>query len=157
MLWANVGDVRYSGSYALLLSLHLVGVLVIIGSLVLVTSTAGRLARDNDGPGLVRAVRSTRVYSVGSLLVVGLGTAMLNRDPTRIPRGAGWVSASYALWLVATLITLCVTAPALRAAAAEVAEGRPAQRFAARLGVAGGLSALCWVAIVVLMVYKPGQ
>ena len=62
-----------------------------------------------------------------------------------------------ALWLVATLITLCVTAPALRAAAAEVADGRPAQRFAARLGVAGGLSALCWVAIVVLMVYKPGQ
>lgn len=156
-MWANVDDVRYSGSYALLLSLHLVGVLVIIGSLVLVTSTAGRLARDNDGPGLVRAVRSTRVYSVGSLLVVGLGTAMLNRDPTRIPRGAGWVSASYALWLVATLITLCVTAPALRAAAAEVAEGRPAQHFAARLGVAGGLSALSWVAIVVLMVYKPGQ
>ena len=156
-MWANVGDVRYSGSYALLLSLHLVGVLVIIGSLGLVTSTAGRLARDNDGPGLIRALRSTRVYSIGSLLVVGLGTAMLGRDPTRIPRGAGWVSASYALWLVATLINLGVTAPALRGAAAEVAEGRPAQRFAARLGVAGGLSALCWVAIVVLMVYQPGQ
>jgi hypothetical protein len=154
---ASVRVVRYTGSYALLLALHLVGVLLIVGPLAAVTTTAGRLARTGDVPGLTRAVRATRVLTFATLAVVGLGSALLDRDPTRIPQSAGWVSAAYALWLVAALINLVLVVPALRGALAEATEGRPAERFAARLGAFGGVSALCWAAIVVLMVYKPGQ
>lgn len=148
---------RYSGSYALLLSLHLVAVLVLVGPLGWVTATAGRLAREGDAAGLARALRLTRVFSLASLAVVVLGTLLLDRDPTRIPPGAGWVNWSYALWLVAVVTNLTAVSAALKGALAEVAGGRPAGRFAARLGAFGGVSALCWVAIVVLMVYKPGQ
>lgn len=148
---------RYSGSYALLLSLHLIGVLLLVGPLGWVTATAGRLAREGDVAGLTRALRLTRVFSMASLVVVLLGLAMLDRDPTRIPAGATWVAVSFALWLVAVGLNLAVAAPTLRAALAEAAEGRPTDRFAAKLGAFGGLSLLCWLAIVVLMVYKPGQ
>ncbi len=146
---------RYVGTYALLLTLHLVGVLVIVGPLGMVTSTAGRLAREGDVPGLTRALRTTRVFSLASLVVVVLGTLMLEREPWDIPRGAAWVSASYALWLVAVALNLAVLAPALKEAIA--AAGASSDRVARKIGAVGGLSALCWVAIVVLMVYKPGQ
>ena len=78
---------------------------------------------------------------------------MLEREPWNIPRGSGWVSASYALWLVAVALNLALLAPALK----EAIAGGASDRVARKIGAVGGLSALCWVVIVVLMVYKPGQ
>lgn len=151
----SVRLVRYTGLYAVLLVLHLLGVVFAIGPLGVTAVAAGRLVREGDVAALTRAARVCRDYALGSIVVVGLGTAMLDRKPTRIPRSAAWVSASYALWLVAVVLTLAVVVPTLRKAAAEASEGRPADRLAVRVGAAGGVAMLCWIAIIVLMVVKP--
>jgi uncharacterized membrane protein len=148
--------VRYSGLYAVLLAVHLVGVVVLIGPLGYVTSTAGRLAREADVAGLTRALRTTRAYSFASLLVVVFGSLLVNRRPTDLSGSGGWLMAAYSLWVVAVALNLLLVAPSLRAALVDATAGKDASGHAARLGASGGLSALCWVVIVVLMIYKPG-
>lgn len=146
----------YSGTYALLLSAHLLAVVIVIGSLGYLTATAGRLARDGDARALRRTATQVRALSLGSLLVVVLGWLMLEREPTRLEGGAAWVAVSFVLWFVAVGLNLGLVGPALTAAATDAEAGTPTTSYAAKLGAFGGISTLCWVVIVVLMVYKPG-
>lgn len=147
---------HYSGSYAVLLALHLVGVLLVIGPLALTTATAARAVRTGEPAALKSALRLVRILSAGSVLVVLLGLAMLGRDAPAWELSNGWVLASLALWFVAVALASGVVAPALRSALSEAENHQSSAHLAAQVGVAGGLSTLCWVAIVVLMVYKPG-
>ena len=145
---------RYSGSYAVLLALHLVGVLLVVGPLALTTATASRAVRAGDASALTTALTAIRVLSGASLLVVLLGLAMLGRDAPAWELTDGWVLASLALWFVAVGLASGGVVPALREALTAAPAARPG--LTRRVSVAGGLSTLCWVAIVVLMVYKPG-
>lgn len=147
----------YRGVYALLLALHLLTAVFLVGPAAVAAMTSPRLVRAGDALGLRTAARSTRLYTLASLLTVVLGSALVavSGDGTaEWSMGDLWVSASYVLWLVAVALVLVVVVPAQEAAAEALEGGRTA--VASRIAAAGGAATLCWAAIVVLMVYKPG-
>lgn len=151
--------VVYSGTYALLLVLHLLTVLLLVGPAALAAVTSSRLVRDGRAQALRTAARSTRLYTLGSVLTVALGSALVGVSGDGTPQwsmGQLWVSASYVLWLVAVVLTLVVVVPAQEAAADALEGDREAASLAGRIGAAAGVATLCWIAIVVLMVDKPG-
>ena len=149
----------YSGVYALLLVLHLLTVVLLVGPAALAAVTSTRLVRDGRADALRSASRSTRLYTLGSLVTVVLGSALVGLSGDGTPQwsmGQLWVSASYALWLVAVVLTLVVVVPAQEAAAGALDSGQPADSYAGRIGAAAGAATLCWIVIIALMVYKPG-
>ena len=151
--------VVYSGVYALLLVLHLLTVVLLVGPAALAATTSSRLVRDGRADALRAASRSTRLSTLGSVLTVVLGSALVGLSGDGTPQwsmGQLWVSASYVLWLVAVVLTLVVVVPAQEAAAGALDAGQPVASFATRMGAAAGAASLCWVVVIALMVYKPG-
>ena len=149
---------RYSGSYALLLALHLLTAVLVVGPLALTAATAPRLVRAGDVTGLRAAARTTRLYAVSTVVVVGLGSALLGLGAVgaQWSPSQAWVSASYALWLVAVVLDVALVLPGLRQAADVAEQGGDTAGYAGKVAAGGGLALLCWVAIIVLMVTKPG-
>lgn len=150
----------YRGAYALVLALHLLTVVFLVGPAALAAMTSPRLARAGEAGALRAAARSTRLYTLGTLLVVVLGSALVGLSGDGTPQwstGDAWVSASYALWLVAVGLTLVVVVPAQEAAAGAAEGGGDASSYAGRIAASAGAATLCWAAIVVLMVVKPGS
>jgi hypothetical protein len=139
--------------YDLLLVLHLLGAVFLVGPLALAAVHSPGQARRGDAVGLRAAHTTNRVYSALTALVVGFG-ALMAAD--RWETSAGWLLASYALWFAAVLLHVLVVGKAQEAALAALADGRDAGPFAGRMAVGAGAAALAWVAVVVLMVLKPG-
>ena len=149
---------RYTGAYAVVLVLHLLTALFVVGPLAVAAVTSPRLARAGQVDALRGAARTTRLYALASIVVVLLGTAMVGLGDTgeAWSMGQHWVSASYALWILAVALTLGLVVPAQRQAVTALEEGRDAGGAAGRMAAGGGLAMLAWVVIVVLMVTKPG-
>jgi len=150
--------VRYSGTYALVLVLHLLTVAFVVGPSVVAPPLAARAARDGRVHALRDHLRVTRVYGIGSLVTVLLGSAMIGLGALGDQWGFGqlWVSASYVLWLVAVALLLAVVVPAQQKAASALEEGRDAGGFAGRISLGGAIAGLAFAAVIVLMVLKPG-
>ena len=150
--------VRYTGSYAVVLALHLLTVVFLIGPLAVTVVTAPRLVRAGDVAGLGAAIRTTRLFTIASVVTVALGSALLGLGTVgdQWKPSQAWVSASYALWLVAVALNLALVLPGLRGAVAAAGRGEPTAGFGGKVAIGGGLAMLCWLAIVVLMVSKPG-
>ena len=148
----------YSGSYAVVLVLHLLTVAFVVGPLAVAAVTSPRHARAGRTDALRDAARTTRYYTFGTLLTVLLGAAMIGLGDTGEAWSMGqlWVSASYALWIVAVALTLGLVVPGQRAALKALESGTDAGQPARRIAVGGGLAMLAWVVIIVLMVVKPG-
>ena len=146
----------YSGSYGVLLALHLLTVAFIVGPLAVAASLSGRYAREGNAGALKAAARTTTGYGYASFATVLLGSAMLGRTAPHWSASQGWVAASYVLWLLAVGLSLLVVAPAQRAALTALSAGEPADGFAKRIAPAAGVASLAWTAIIVLMVFKPG-
>ena len=149
---------RYTGAYAVVLVLHLLTALFVVGPLAVAAVTSPRLARAGQVDALRGAARTTRLYALASLVVVLLGTAMIGLGDTgeAWEMSQLWVSASYALWILAVALTLGLVVPAQRQAVTALEEGRDAGGAAGRMAAGGGLAMLAWALIVVLMVTKPG-
>ena len=149
---------RYSGTYAIFLALHLITVAFVIGPAAVAPPLAARAAREGRVQALRDHARTTRLYALASLVTVLLGTVLVSLG------GVGsqwefsevWVSASYALWLLAVALLLAVVGPAQNAAITALDDGKDAGSFAGRISAAGGLAALALTVIIVLMVFKPG-
>lgn len=151
----------YDGAYALVLSLHLLSAVFLVGPAALAAMSTPRLVRAGRGGALRDAARMTRALSSATVLVVLLGIALvtLSGGDSGAPEwsmGDPWVSASFALWLVAVAITHAGVVPAQLRAADALETGAQARSAGSRAALLGGLATLCWAAIVVLMVYKPG-
>jgi uncharacterized membrane protein len=149
---------KYSGAYAVVLALHLITVAFVIGPIAVATPLSARAARAGEAGALRDHARTTRVYALASLVTVLLGSAMIGLGDVgdQWSMGQLWVSASYALWLVAVALLLAVVVPAQKAAGEAIAEGRDGSADAGRISAAGGVAALAFTAIIVLMVLKPG-
>jgi uncharacterized membrane protein len=149
---------RYSGVYAVVLALHLITVAFVIGPIAVATPLSARAARAGAADALRDHSRTTRVYAVASLVTVLLGSAMIGLGDVgeQWSMGQAWVSASYALWLGAVVLLLGVVVPAQRAAGEAIAAGRDGGAYAGRISAAGGVAALAFTVIIVLMVLKPG-
>ena len=122
---------------------------------------SSRHVRERDAGALRRAARTTRAYTLGTLLTVVLGSALVgvsggDSGAGEWSMGQAWVSASYALWLVAVLLVLVLVVPAQQGAAAAIERDGDARALGTRIGVGAGVAMLCYVAVVVLMVVKPG-
>lgn len=149
---------RYTGSYAVVLVLHLLAALFVVGPLAVTAVTSPRLARAGSVDALRTAERMTRAYALASVVVVLLGAVLVGSS------GPGeaweqsqlWVSASYGLWFVAVALTLGLVVPAQRKAVKALEAGEDTADAAGRMTLGGGLAMLAWVLIVVLMVVKPG-
>lgn len=151
---------KYTGAYALVLTLHLLTVAAVIGPLLAASPMAARAIRAGRVEALRDHTRTTRGYALASVVVVLLGSAMVGLGDVGDAWSYGqlWVSASYLLWLVSVVLLLVVVVPAQTTAAERLDAGQPGELggLAQRISAAGGLAALALAAVIVLMVFKPG-
>lgn len=146
-------------AYELVLSLHLLSAVFLVGPAAVAAVTASGLVRAGRADALVRGARTVRALTGGSVLALLLGTGLIGLGDRGEQWGFDqlWISASYALWLVATGLTFSVVVRGMEDAAEAVgAGGTAAAGLARRVAVGGGLATLAWAAIVVLMGVKPG-
>jgi len=151
----------HSGAYGLILALHVVAAMLVIGPLVFGGLFLPALAFVGLRalPVLKPAPLLLRIAGAASLGVVGLGAALVHRGPFGSVRGYsdGWLTSSIALWAIATLITVTILAGGVATAVAEIEQtGTTARHRLPWLALAGLVSTACWIAIVFLMVIKPG-
>ena len=149
---------RYSGAYAVVLVLHLLTVAFVVGPAAVAPPLSARAAREGRLEALRDHARSTRLYAVGSAATVVLGSGLIGLGDVGDQWSFGqlWVSASFVLWLVAVALLLAVVVPAQTAAADALEGGGSGASYAGRISAAGGLAALAYAAVIVLMVVKPG-
>jgi len=138
----------------LLLALHLLFAIFAIGPLVGAASIAARGVRAGDAAAVAASARTVRIYGYLSILVAIFGLGMV-QPKWDAKFSYLWVWLSLLLYLVALALTLAVLAPGLRQAATVLGSGRDARSVAGRVAASGGVIALLYAVIVVLMVYKP--
>ena len=138
----------------LLLSLHDVAAVVLVGPVTAAVGAFPRCARTAAGlAGVLH--RTTRAYAVLGLSVPVVGIALAGR--MGVLRDA-WVLASVALTVAAAALLAVVVLPEQTRVMGELAAGRAAGVDSVGLRAAGpALFALTWVAVVVLMVVRPGS
>ncbi|SHH06310.1 hypothetical protein [Geodermatophilus nigrescens] len=169
---------------AVLLSVHVVVAVVFVGAVTIAVSLFPRYAREAlaDGtgsgsssgsisgsgsgsgagvPALRLLHRVTRVYAVLSLAVPVFGVATASALGVL---GNAWVLASMALTLLAAGLLAGVVLPGQQELLAAATRTLPAggtlvaaRARVARLAAASGAFNLVWVAVVVLMVVRPGS
>lgn len=143
----------------LLLAVHLVLAVFAVGPLVHAATTAGRGIRQGDGTATASSARVLRVYSYVSVLVVLAGGALMSqkRHGARIGEiGDTWIWLSILLWVVAVGLVLGAIVPTLDRATKGIQEQASVVTLTGRVAALGGVVALLMLAIVVLMVYRPG-
>lgn len=125
---------------------HILAAVLFVGAVTVAMTMFPRLAAQPGQAPAARVLhRITRVYGVLALLVPGLGFGLaLEDDVLDTP----WVGASIVLSVVAGLLLWRIVTDQAQALVTP-----PGSR---RLPIASGLFALTWVAILVLMVVKPG-
>lgn len=141
----------------LLLALHLLFAVFAIGPLVGAASVAGRGVRHGDAGAVTSSARTVRIYGYLSIVVALLGMAMV-QPKWHAKFSYPWVWISVILYLIALALTLAVLEPGLRKAGSALSGGGgsgAAASFTGRIAAAGGLIALLYGVIIVLMVYRP--
>lgn len=142
-----------------LLTLHLLFAVFAVGPLVHAATTAARGVRRSDGTATASASRTLRIYAYASVLVVLLGFGLMSqkrRGQQLGEFGDTWVWLSLVLWVVAVALVLGLIVPTLDRATKLISEQAPVAAFTARVAAAGGAVGLIFLAVVVLMVYRPG-
>jgi hypothetical protein len=121
----------------------------------------------------VSAARSVRIYSYASVVVVIFGMGLMSQkapwDKSQdvAQFGDTWIWLSILLWLAAVALALGVLAPSLTKAGAvstgagsapsQGDRGQIDRGLTGRVAATGGVIALLYAAIVILMVYQPGS
>lgn len=143
----------------LLLTLHLLFAVFAVGPLVHAATTASRGVRRGDATATASASRVLRIYAYASVLVVlvGFGLMSQKRRGQRLGEfGDTWVWLSLVLWAVAVALVLGVIVPTLDRATRTIGEQGSVVALTPRVAAAGGVVGLIFLAVIVLMVYRPG-
>jgi len=143
-----------------LLAAHLVLAVFAVGPLVHAATTAGRGIRKGDGAATASASRVLRIYAYVSVLVVLAGGALSSQKENGKKLGEmgdTWIWLSLVLWLVAVALVLGVLVPTLDKATKQISAQESVVALTARVAAAGGIVAVLFLVIVVLMAYKPGS
>jgi uncharacterized membrane protein len=149
------------GYYQLLLVIHLLTVIVGIGGVMLngLYGNEAKKAGPNGGNAVVRANHSvTTIAEYVIYLIPVTGILMVIKDP-RWDFSDAWVSMSIALYIIAIGVAHAVLIPGSKRMI-ELTQAPPTPEVDAvgkRLAVAGTINNLIVVALVVLMVWKPGS
>ncbi len=139
---------------------HLVFVVFAIGPLVHAATTAGRGVRRGDGAATASSSRVLRVYAYVSVLVIVAGMALMSQKEDGVKEGEigqTWIWLSLVLWVVAMGIVLGLIVPTLNKATKLIAAQDSVVTLTARVAASGGVVALIFLVIIVLMAYKPGR
>jgi uncharacterized membrane protein len=139
--------------------LHVVTAVFLVGPMAILPMTALRAVRAGNGPTVALVARSTRVFTLASLVVAVLGFGVVGTADEQFDLSVttSWVLTSIILYLLALAVSLALVVPALRGAAAELAAGRTdgARALYGRIAAGAGTVSLLLVAVTVLMVWKP--
>src|SRR5918993_1128786 len=103
--------------HTFLLTLHVVAAVFLIGPLAIAPMTGLRGIRKQEAGTVRDAARLTMLYGLLSLIVFGLGVAVVPTRPERYTFGTAWIVISMTLYIIAVLATLLVVAPSLGQAA----------------------------------------
>jgi Predicted integral membrane protein (DUF2269) len=144
----------------LLLAIHLVLAVFAIGPLVHAATTAGRGIRTGNGTATASSSRMLRIYAYVSVLVVIAGMALMSQKRRGEKLGEfsdTWIWLSLVLWLVAVGLVLGVIVPTLDKATEQIEAQQSVVTLTARVAATGGVVAVLFVVVVVLMVYRPGH
>lgn len=139
---------------------HLVFVVFTIGPLVHAATTAGRGVRRGDGVATASAARTLRIYAYVSVLVIVAGMALMSQkeDGQKLAEFSNtWIWLSLVLWAVAMGVVLGVTVPALNKASKLIEAQDSVVTLTGRVAASGGVVALIFLVIIVLMAYQPGS
>jgi hypothetical protein len=143
----------------LLLAVHLVLAVFAIGPLVHAATTAGRGVRKGDGTATGSSARVLRVYAYISVLVIAAGFGLMSQKRNGHQLGEfhdTWIWLSLVLWVVAVGLVLGLIVPTLEKVTKQIEAQESVVTLTARVAAAGGVVGLLFVAIVVLMAYRPG-
>jgi hypothetical protein len=149
--------------FKIMLALHLLFAVFAIGPLVHAATTAARGIRTADAAATASSSRLLKLYGYASVLVIVFGFALMsakapwNPDENVAEFGDTWIWLSMVLWLVALAVVFAVIVPALNKATDLIGQQQPVGVLTARVAGAGGVAALIFAAIVLLMVYQPGS
>ena len=151
---------------AFLLSVHVLAAILTIGPVAIAASMFPRFAREalaapgeNTGTAVRVLNRICRVYAVIGVLVPVFGIATAASIGVL---GDTWLIVSMTLTAIAAVLLIVLILPnqarVVRALDhAEVGDAQDPGRVARRLGMLTGVFNLLWLAVVVLMVYRPGS
>lgn len=146
--------------YELFLTLHLLAAIFAIGPLTHAVTTASRGLRTADESATRAASRMVSIYSYASVVVVIFGFGLMsmkapwNNEPVA-QFSELWIWLSVVLWVIAVAIALAVVVPALDKATAALGRGESVSAMTGRVAGSGGVIALLFLVIVILMVYQP--
>jgi uncharacterized membrane protein len=140
----------------LLLTLHLIAAVFLIGPLVAAANQAASALRNNDAGGLRTVARIVTIYGWCSLLVLVFGAGLV-QDKYHYSWGDTWLLVSLVLFVLASVLMIGLLGPLLRRATTTIGTGGKVPDLAGRAAMLGGVASLCYLVIVVLMVYKPGN
>lgn len=140
-----------------LLTLHVAAAIFLVGPVIGGGMTGLRAVRTGDVAAARLTARMTMVYSWASLLVALLGAAMVQGrvHAWHFSYADGWIRASVALYLVALVVSLAVVVPAFRATARLLEAQQKVGSVRVRAVAGAVLVNLLYLAIIVLMVYRP--
>lgn len=142
-----------------LTALHVIGAVFVVGPMAVLPMTAMRAVRAGSGPVVELLARSTRVFSLASLVVAFLGFAVLGvvGKTDKISITTGWVLASIVLYVVALGLSLFVVVPALDTAATALSTGgaEAGRAIYGRIAASSGIVSLLLLVLTVLMVWRP--
>jgi hypothetical protein len=144
----------------LLFAAHLLFAVFAVGPLVHAATTAGRGIRTGNGVATAAASRVLRIYAYASVLVVVAGFGLMSQKSHGEKLGEfsdTWIWLSLVLWVVAMALVLGVVVPTLDRATKRIEAQESVVTLTGRVAAAGGVVALIFAVIVVLMVYRPGS
>ena len=152
--------------YNLVLVVHLLAVIIGFGGMF-IAPFYGNEARNRPGPdGLAVAETTLKVtgtiptVAVGAVPILGILLILMSDDTWKFSEA--WISLSFLLYVVLIVLAVTVQVPNIRKMIAlrSGAEGVRATEVEARArtaGIVGAVVNLLWVAILFLMVFKPGH
>jgi uncharacterized membrane protein len=146
-----------SFGYRLLLLLHLVSMVIAFGA-VFSAGLAARYARSGwNGAGTVAAA-STQWLTVPALWLSGIFGVTL-AGAGGFDFGKAWISIAFVLFLIAAGVATFMYLPNQLRIAALSASGTSSPELARRVkrsGMATGILHLCFIALMIDMIWKPG-
>lgn len=148
--------------YKAMLALHILTAIFAIGPLVHLVTTATKGIRNEDAGATATSARSATIYTFVSTVVVIIGFGLMSApDPwadgptAKFTEPFIWLSLI--LWLIAAVISLTLVVPTLEKATDRIRAGEAVADLSGRVAAGGGVIALLFAVIVVLMVYRPGS
>lgn len=140
--------------------LHVAAAVFIVGPMAIVPMTGLRALRSGDAVQARTSARSTALFSWLSLIVFILGFGVMGIAPEEwgFTMATPWILWSVILYLIGFLLSVIVVVPHMRKAVAAVSAADTPAKPAGYGMIAGssGLVSLLLLAVVVLMVWRPG-